>query len=216
MNLAGTIYNGKHKIKNIIFDWGGVITDLHFEVTRKAFIELGLEIFNESTPHDPRNDLFIPFEIGKISPAEFRARIKKETILPITDEMIDQAWTGLLGDFFEDRYRILQKASLSFQTYLLSNTNAIHKEFYYNKLQNEFHMDGLEPLFKKTYFSHELGMRKPNEDIFVHVLSDADIRPEETIFIDDFIENIETARKLGIQTIHLKAPLTLADVFVDN
>ena len=215
MNLAGTIYNGKNKIKNIIFDWGGVITDLHFEVTRKAFIEMGLEIFNDSTPHDPQNDLFVPFETGKISPAEFRERIKKETILPVTDEMIDHAWNSLLGNFFEDRLEILRKASQNFNTYLLSNTNAIHKEFYYRKLQSEFHINGLESLFKKAYFSHELGLRKPDEDIFLHVLSDTGIRPEETVFIDDFIENIQTARKLGIQTIHLNAPLTLRDVFVD-
>jgi glucose-1-phosphatase len=215
MNFAGAIYNGKNKIKNIIFDWGGVITDLHFEVTRKAFIEMGLEIFDETTPHDPRNNLFIPFEIGKITPDEFRNHIKKETILPITDEMIDKAWTSLLGELPEDRYRILQKASQSFHTYLLSNTNAIHKDYYYAKIRSEYHMNGFDPLFIKTYFSHELGLRKPNDDIFLHVLSDAGIRPEETVFIDDFLENIETALKLGFHTIHLKAPLTLRDVFVD-
>ena len=72
---------------------------------------------------------------------------------------------------------------------------------------------GYTHLFEKVYYSHEIGLRKPNADIFQYVLSDTGIDPDETMFIDDFIENIETARQLGFQTIHLKAPLTLVDIF---
>jgi putative hydrolase of the HAD superfamily len=56
-------------------------------------------------------------------------------------------------------------------------------------------------------------MRKPNTDIFEYVFHDAGISPAETLFIDDFIENIETAGKLGMKVFHLKAPFTLADLF---
>jgi beta-phosphoglucomutase-like phosphatase (HAD superfamily) len=55
MKFTGEIYNGKEKVKNIIFDWGGVLTDLHFEATKKGFHQLGLSIFDESVPHDPHD-----------------------------------------------------------------------------------------------------------------------------------------------------------------
>ncbi len=215
MNLADAIYNGKTEIKNIIFDWGGVITDLHLSATRKAFSELGLSIFDESVPHDPHNDLFISFEIGKISPDEFRNRIRRFSPSPLTDAAIDDAWNALLGDLPAQRWHILEKAAAKYRTFLLSNTNAIHLPYYYNRIRNAFGTHGYAHLFEKTYFSFELGMRKPNMDIFRHVLVDSGIDPVETLFIDDFIENIETARQLGFQTVHLKAPLTLTDVFTD-
>ena len=215
MNFADAIYNGKSEIKNIIFDWGGVITDLHLSLTRKSFSDLGLSIFDESVPHDPHNDLFISFEIGKISPDEFRNRIRSFSAVSLTDAAIDNAWNALLGDLPAERWRILEKAAMQFRTFLLSNTNAIHLPYYYNRILDTYGTHGYAHLFEKTYFSFELGMRKPNRDIFQHVMGDTGIDPKETLFIDDFIENIDTARQLGFRTIHLKAPLTLTDVFTD-
>ena len=215
MNFAKEIYNGKTEIKNIIFDWGGVITDLHLNATKRAFLELGLSIFDESVPHDPRNDLFISFEIGKITPNEFRNRIRSYSSSSLTDAAIDHAWNSLLGELPAERWHILQKAARQFRTFLLSNTNAIHLSYYYGRIKQIYGTYGYAHLFEKTYFSFELGMRKPNIDIFQYVLKDAGIHPKETLFIDDFIENIQTARQIGFQTIHLKAPMTLADVFTD-
>jgi putative hydrolase of the HAD superfamily len=215
MKFAGEIYNGKEKVKNIIFDWGGVLTDLHFEATKKGFHQLGLSIFNESVPHDPHDTLFIPFETGKITPAEFRNRIRNLTPRSLTDNDIDAAWNAMLGDLPIERWHILEKLSDHYRIFLLSNTNAIHVPYYSGVLKQKYGTNGYDHLFEKTYFSYELGMRKPNEDIFQHVIDDARLRPEETVFIDDFLENIETARKLGFGTIHLKAPLTLTDVFTD-
>jgi len=213
MHFANAIYDGKTKIRNIIFDWGGVITDLHLHATKKAFLDMGLSIFDESVPHDPHNDLFISFETGKISPDEFRNRIRSFSSRPIPDADIDTAWNALLGDLPAERWRILENASRHYRTFLLSNTNAIHQPYYYGLIEKMYGTYGYAHLFEKTYFSHELGMRKPNADIFHYVVEDAGIDPRETMFIDDFIENIETARNLGFQTIHLKAPMELRDVF---
>ncbi len=74
MILSEAKSNPKYEIKNILFDWGGVITDLHLEATKKAFRELGLTIFDEQVPHNVLDTFFIPFEIGNISPG----RIQKQ------------------------------------------------------------------------------------------------------------------------------------------
>jgi FMN phosphatase YigB (HAD superfamily) len=213
MIFPDAIYNGKTEIKNIIFDWGGVITNLHLDATKMAFQELGLYIFDESVPHDPHDELFIPFEIGKISPEEFRNKIRLYSTEFLADNVIDNAWNAMLGELPVERWRLLEMAGKRYRTFLLSNTNAIHLPYYFNRILKVFGTYGYTHLFEKSYFSHELGLRKPNANIYQYVMNDKGIDPKETMFIDDFIENIETARQLGFQTIHLKQPLTLVDFF---
>jgi putative hydrolase of the HAD superfamily len=216
MKLFDAIYNRKTEIKNIIFDWGGVITDLHFDATKKAFQQMGIKIFHEDLLQNPKDELFIPFEIGHISPEEFRNGLRKFSTNHLPDTMIDDAWNSMLGDLPVERWRLLESARQNYRTFLLSNTNAIHIPYYFDYLMKTYGFYGYTHLFEKTYFSFELGLRKPNADIFEYVLNDTGINPNHTLFIDDFVDNIETARKLGFQVVHLKAPLTLTDVFVNG
>ena len=216
MILSEATGTPKNEIKNILFDWGGVITDLHLDATKKAFHDLGLTIYDEHVVHDPLDNIFIPFEIGNISPEEFRNNIRKFSVTPLTDSMIDRAWNAMLGVLPEERWNLLGSISQYYRTFLLSNTNAIHLNYYFNYLQGIYGTFGYLHLFEKAYFSHEIHMRKPNADIFEYVVTDSGIKPGETLFIDDFIENIETAGKLGFQTIHLTKPRTLTDLFTGN
>jgi FMN phosphatase YigB (HAD superfamily) len=216
MILSEARDNEKNEIKNILFDWGGVITELHLEATKKAFHDLGLTIFDEHVPHDPRDKVFIPFETGIISSEEFRDSIRKLSANSLTDTMIDEAWNAMLGILPEERWQLLESISQFYHIFLLSNTNAIHLNYYFNYLLGIYGTYGYNHLFEKTYFSHEIHMRKPNADIFEYVVQDSGIRPRETLFIDDFLENIETAQKLGFQTVHLTKPRTLTDLFKSN
>jgi glucose-1-phosphatase len=213
MILSEAKYNGKTEIKNIIFDWGGVITDLHFDATKRAFHELGLSVFDEKVPHDPRDRIFLPLEIGRISSAEFRNSIRKLSSKTLSDEMIDGAWNAMLGALPPERWKVLESARKMYRTFLLSNTNAIHLDYYFKYLQGIYGTYGYVHLFEKAYFSFELHLRKPNRDIFEYVLKDSRLNPEETLLIDDTYENIVTALDLGLQAIHVKMPLTLVDLF---
>jgi putative hydrolase of the HAD superfamily len=51
-----------------------------------------------------------------------------------------------------------------------------------------------------VFLSHEIGMRKPNTDTFEYVLDEAGINANETLFIEDSIQHIESANNVGIQT----------------
>lgn len=212
MKISSAIYNGKNEIKNIIFDWGGVLTDLHIEDTINAFKNIGLSAREEP---DIFADLFIPFETGKISAEEFRNKIRYYAKNNVSDNTIDAAWNMILGELPAHRWNILEKANTLFRTFLLSNTNIIHQTYYFKFLKGIYGTDGFSHFFEKMYFSHELHMRKPNEDIFHYVINNAAIKVGETLFIDDAIENIETAHHLGFNTIHLALPLTLKDVFIE-
>jgi putative hydrolase of the HAD superfamily len=91
------------------------------------------------------------------------------------------------------------------QLFLLSNTNAIHHEAFGKIFESETGKPALDDYFKKAYYSHQLGLRKPGKEIFEFIIKDSDLEPGETLFIDDSYNNIETAGQLGLMT-HLLLP----------
>ncbi len=216
MKLSDEILNSKAQIKNIIFDWGGVITDLDFNASVEAFKKYGLDSFIEQYNIKFQKDFYTKLEMGLISPEEFRTELRKIIPEPITDIELDHAWAALLCDLPEERWDLLHKVRNYFRTYLLSNTNKIHVDRYFQRIFESFGVYGYSHLFEKTYFSYELNMRKPDIRIFEFVLKDSNLKPEETLLIDDFYENIESAGKLGIITYQLRDPVTILDIFING
>jgi glucose-1-phosphatase len=213
MKISAAIYNGKREIKNIILDWGGVITELHPQYTLEAFKNLGIPVDNEPGLY---NQVFIPLELGMISPDEFRNKIRQYTHNVLTDSMIENAWNLILGELPSEIWNLMEVIHKQYRTFLLSNTNVIHQQYYFKYLEKKYGTYGYVHLFEKIYFSFRLHLRKPDSEIFDFVIRDAGINPRETLFIDDSEENIDTANSLGFSTVHLKKPLTLTDIFENN
>lgn len=212
MKLYRAKYKPEADIKNIIFDWGGVITDLHVNDTIEALRALGNDRFDSLLQHGPE-EIFRPFEIGTISAEEFRKRIRKYLQPAVSDLQIDEAWSAMLGELPEERWKLLDGVRDTYHTFLLSNTNSVHLQYYVNFLQKRYNTNGFGHLFEKIYLSFELGMRKPDEDIFLQVLKQSHLKPEETFFIDDTEANTIAAAKLGIHTYLLGRDETLVDLF---
>jgi putative hydrolase of the HAD superfamily len=120
-----------------------------------------------------------------------------------SDHEIDHAWNIMLGDLPQRRVAMLEEVGATKRIYLLSNTNGIHYRAFCADIEKNMKIQRFEALFQKLYWSHELGMRKPNQDIFQHVLSDNGLDPASTLFIDDSPQHVEGARKLGIKAFHL-------------
>lgn len=202
-------------IKNIIFDLGGVILNIDFQKTVNAFYKLGITNINEIFSGYAQREFFGAFEKGLISPQQFRDEIKKFISEPVTDDMIDEAWNAMILDFPAERINLLLSCRSKYRTFLLSNTNALHFSAYNKQLNEKYHINDLSDLFERAYYSFRLGLRKPDMEIFELVLKKNNLKPEETLFIDDFPQHIDTAASLGINTILLKPPQTLTDVFHD-
>lgn len=202
-------------IQNIIFDLGGVLLNIDYSATLKAFKELGLDKFDEVYSQSAQKELFDDFETGKISAQEFRNRIKQLSSLPISDKQIDSAWNAMLLDLPKERLEILDKLWDEHRLFLLSNTNDIHISAYANYLQKEFGFPNLSHLFEKEYYSYKIGMRKPSAEIFKYVLEENNLLAKETMFIDDSPQHVESAAKCGIQALLLdvKGGQTILDIF---
>jgi len=199
-------------LKNIIFDLGAVILNIDFQRTMDAFKNLGAENTNEFFSAYAQYSFFDEFDKGLITPEEFRNELKKFLKKNVTDEMIDKAWNAMILDFPKDRIDFLLSCKNNYSTFLLSNTNAIHFPVYNNQLQEKFNINNLSEIFEKAYYSYRLGLRKPDKEIFELVIKENNLKPAETIFIDDSPANIATANELGLRTILLNPPKTLMDV----
>ncbi len=189
-------------VKAIIFDLGGVLLDIDFRLTEKAFADLGVSDFSAFFNQFHSNSLFKKLETG-IDEALFYDEFRSGTGLSLSDEQIRDAWNALLLDFRLESLAVLPQLKKKYQLYLLSNTNEIHlQEFQrrYTLLQQEQEFDAL---FDAAYYSHRIGHRKPNASAFEFVINTHKLNPAETIFIDDSINNIEAAQQVGLQTIHL-------------
>jgi len=194
-------------IKNIIFDYGNVIFMLDFLKSQKAWEEIGINNSNEFYGHRVQDPIFTAFEDGSATAEEFRRYIREKIGNPdLTDAQIDGAWNGLLVGVTPGNHELLLDLKPKYRTFLLSNINPIHYDYIMDYLQREFGFEGNDHLFEKVYYSHLVGKRKPNAEIFEQVLNENGLAPAETLFIDDSPQHIATATKLGIQTYLMTAP----------
>jgi len=203
-------------IDNVIFDLGGVILNIDPFQTVSEMQKLGLGDFDAVYAHLVHTHTLDKLEKGLITQREFLDEIKGGRQL--TDEQVLDAWNALLLDFPKEKISLLKqlKDGSRFRTFLLSNTNAIHYQIYTRMLQDEYGFEGLEELFDKAYFSHDLHMRKPDAEIFEYVIRDSGVNPERTLFIDDSQANVEAARASGIQAYHLNGNNTINDLFPEQ
>lgn len=184
-------------IKNLVIDFGGVIINLTRNRCVEAFESLGVTDVRDRILNS--KDLFMQIEMGTISSAEFRDGIRHLTRQHLTDEQIDTAWIAMLDDVPDSKLDLLLDLRAKYNTMLLSNTNEIHWQW---AEKNSFAWKGhqAKDFFGKIYLSYDLHLIKPNADIFEYVLADAIIKPEETLFIDDALQNCRTAELLGFRT----------------
>lgn len=199
-------------IQNIIFDLGGVIYNVNADLTYKAFQELGITNPEALYKQAHESNLFLELEKGLITPKDFMENIKLHSNNKNTDEAIQNAWNKMLIGVPKKRLELLNKLKIKYNLYLLSNTNEIHYNCFTALYPGIFNV-GSSSIFLKTYYSHHIHMRKPDTEIYEFVINDAQLNPENTLFIDDLETNINTAKMLGIKTLHIKPGMELVEMF---
>lgn len=203
-------------IKNIIFDLGGVILNIDYIRTINIFKEYGINNFDEIYNQARQTKLFDKLDKGEITPADFRNEVRKlNPATHLTDEQIDQAWNAMLLDMPVERLDVLLALKSHYRTFLLSNTNEIHVPEFSGIVKKTIDKNDLSDFFEKAYYSNEMGMRKPNTDIYQFVLDKHGLAAYETLFIDDTIQNIEGAQKAGLHAYHLTNGETIDILFAD-
>jgi len=197
-------------INTIIFDFGDIFINLNKDICVNEFKKLGLKSLNDALLS--KNDLF---EKGEISEREFIESFNAFIPNASLDE-IKSAWNTILGEFPLYRLEFLQMLAGKYRLFLLSNTDAIHIDFFENKYGPSFTKDFYQ-CFERIYFSFEMGMRKPDSSIYNYVLKQNDLVAKNTLFIDDKKENTDAAESLGIRVWNLQVGKEdVVDLFEKN
>ncbi len=199
-------------IRNIIFDFGGVIIDIEFNRVRESFTRLGIGNFDDHFNRFRQTIVFDKFDTGKISEDEFFGEIAKHLPSGVQRKDIIDAWNSMLGEFPQEHFHFLMDIRKRYNTYLLSNTNETHLRYYFQKLKEWYGIESMDVFFNKAYYSNVIHLRKPEVEIFEYVCRDAGLDPAETLFIDDTLQHVEGARKAGLRAFHLQPPVTILDL----
>ena len=201
------------EIKNIIFDLGGVILNLNYQATTDAFKKLGVKNFQQLYSQKQQTELFNNFEKGLINSEKFILQLQKTTALK--EKQIINAWNAMLLDLPKKRLDFILSLKSNYNTYLLSNTNEIHIEYFESQLSKNNQLALFKKCFSKIYYSSRIGDRKPNESCFDKVIKENNLIPKETLFIDDSIQHINSANKIGIKTYLMEQNKSIIDLFPD-
>ena len=192
--------NPLHNIRNIIFDLGGVILDIDIPKTKRAFADLGVANIEDYFGIGKASSVFKEQEVGAVTDDEFIAKLGAVGNKQLSRDEVITAWNAMLIRFPEERIALLKQLRKHYKLFLFSNTNAIHLQAFQQMFREQFGAS-LDELFDKVYYSHVMGLRKPDEKSFLYILEDSQLKAEETLFVDDAKNNIEGAEKVGLRTL---------------
>lgn len=183
---------------NIIFDFGNVLFDLDLPAFEREMTLLCPGNYAKANAQLLRENVFELYETGGLSSAEFLAKISEATGVPAP--AVEAAWNSIFIGMPAHRFDMLLRLREEHKVFLLSNINEIHAQWISAYMLREHgYTDYETPHFDGVYFSHLIRLRKPTRESFEYVLADAELRPEDSVFLDDLPENAAAASALGIQ-----------------
>lgn len=183
------------RIETIIFDLGRVIIDFDHHLATQRLSKIS--DFDEARLFDLifTSDLERSLDRGEISPEEFHKKIGQE--VKIDFEEFKAIWNEIFFPPEEEMVTLLGNLKGRYRLYLLSNTNLLHFEYVRDKYE-------ILGIFEEYILSYQLGVRKPDEKIFLEALRRSGSPPQRCIYIDDIKEFVQAATKIGMKGIHFE------------
>lgn len=185
-------------IKNIVFDFGGVIADISRNQAVQAFIELGLKDADTRLDKYHQTGIFQELEEGKLSADAYREELGRLCGRELTEAETRRAWLGFFVGVDSRKLEYLLELRKNYRVYILSNTNPFVMSW---ARSPEFSQAGkpLDDYCEKLYLSYQIGYTKPARQIFDFMVEDSGILPAETMFVDDGAANVGIGKELGFQ-----------------
>jgi glucose-1-phosphatase len=202
-----------HHIRTIVFDIGNVLIDIDYNVMVAEFAKIAEVDFQQIVAYSHQEKFFDQYEKGLISTAEFRSLLRRYLRPGVADEQIDHAWNSILISYPSQKFELIKRLRSDYQVLALSNINELHAGAIDIAVQQHFGAADMKSFFHQAYYSHEVGLRKPEKEIYELVLSERSLNPAQTLFIDDKLENTEAAAALGIRVHHLADRDSLLGLF---
>ncbi|MBK0004047.1 glucose-1-phosphatase [Erwinia sp. S38] len=194
-----------------IFDLGNVIVDIDFRRVLGAWSDLGRVPLATLQSRFRMDESFFRHERGEISDQQFAAEMCEQLDIALSFEQFAAGWQAVFAGVRPEVIAIMHKLrEQGDRVVILSNTNRLHCEFWpteYPEVKNAA---------DKIYLSQEMGLRKPDPEIYQRLLNEEEASVQDAIFFDDNLENIEAARALGIHSVHVTDASVVPAFFSDR
>jgi len=176
--------------KVILFDLGGVLLRLNDPIETFG-LDFELAEFKNRWLQSPS---VRKFESGGMDTEEFARNIVAEAALPYGPEEFMRRFDAWPDRLFDETLSILQAIPSKYRRVLLSNINPLH----WGRDEIEGQLTGC---FDHTFLSYQTGLIKPDRESFELVVNTYDCRPEQILFLDDSLMNVEAAANYGLQAV---------------
>ncbi|MBF7982294.1 MULTISPECIES: glucose-1-phosphatase [Rahnella] len=191
-----------------IFDMGNVIIDIDFKRVLGVWSHLSGTPLATLTERFSMGEVFQKHERGEISDEQFAADLCHEMGIALSFEQFSAGWQAIFVGLRPEVITVFKKLrEEGHRVVVLSNTNRLHLDFW------PHHYPEIEANTDAMYLSQNLGMRKPEPEIFQHVLEKEGFSASEAVFFDDVAENIEAARAAGIEAVWVEDNQTVPKYF---
>jgi len=189
----------------MLFDMGGVVLSVDFKDIFKAWAKLSTLDESNFLSRFSLDEKYQQHERGTIDAAAFFQYQRDMYALEGTDSEIIAGWNAIFGAEITQSLDAIDAISGSIPCYGFTNTNRTHQVYWEAKFPR------MHSTFEKLFVSSEIGLRKPDAEAFYYVLNEISVDPEELLFFDDSVENVEGASVLGIQTVLVTGPAAVLD-----
>lgn len=187
----------------LVLDFGGVLYAIDYDAPVRAFAALGAEGFGQTYHKAAQQPLFDALETGQISEAAFLSTLAAHCAPGTPLPAVAEAWNSILLGLQPWTRAAIPELARTHRLFLFSNTNALHARAFTAALTASGDWDLFTTHFEAIHFSHELGLRKPHPEAFLHLCALHGLEPARTHFIDDSPQHVEGARAAGLYAIHL-------------
>lgn len=189
----------------LLFDLGGVIMGLDWD---RVFSHWGRTSGQEADAIRKRyrfDAAYERHERGEIGELEYYAALRKALGIDIGDDEFRAGWGAIFTQPIDENVALVRQVQDRVPLYAFSNSNAAHQRVWSKQFE-----DALTP-FRRVFVSSELGVRKPERESFERISREIGVPLEQILFFDDTLENVEGARRAGLQAVHVKGPRDVRD-----
>ena len=193
-NLESGTWKPELETKTFFIDIGQVLVGLDYPSLLKHIQSLSPLSLEQISQHLTTNPDIWSYEAGQLSTEAFLGRLSRTLKINTSSQALKEAWGSLFPPGSLISSPLFDELGKKYQLVALSNTNEMHFDY----------LRRTHPLVNKFddyVLSYQVGSLKPDPRIFKAALSKVGRSPKEVIFIDDRIENIRAAEKLGIRGI---------------
>lgn len=194
-----------------IFDLGNVIVDIDFNRVMGVWSDLSRVPLANLQNSFVMGEAFHRHERGQITDEEFAAAVCEEMGMALSFDQFATGWQAVFVALRPEVIEVMQQLrEKGHRVVVLSNTNRLHTNFWPGEYPQ------IAEAADKIYLSQEMGVRKPDVEIFQKVLAAEGVTAEQAVFFDDNADNIEGARRAGIPSVLVTGRATIPDYFAKN